>query len=95
VGHEEYGVRSGCVNYILKLGTAVAAAILLSVGALVLLFGAFNLSPSGGIRTVITVVAALGAVYLFTRVGKDILRDLRDERTGDDEEKSRSSDRSG
>lgn len=81
-------MRSGCISYILSIGTAVVAAILLATGALVLVFGAFNLGSSEGIRTVITVVAALGAIYFLIRVGKDIVRDLRDE-------KAPPSDRSG
>lgn len=87
-------MRSGCISYILSIGTAVVAAILLVTGALVLVFGAFNLGSSGGIRTVITVAAALGAIYFLIRVGKDIVRDLRDENAGDDE-KAPPSDRSG
>ncbi|MGB3681339.1 MAG: hypothetical protein WA990_02515 [Rubrobacteraceae bacterium] len=73
-------MRSGCIDYILKIGTAMVAAVLLTTGTLVLVFGAFDLDSSGGIQTVITVVAALGAIYLFTRVGRDILRDLRGEK---------------
>lgn len=72
-------MRSGCINYIFRIGAAVVSAILLTLGALVLVFGAFDLDSSGGTRTVITTVAALGAIYLFVRVGKDILRDLRDD----------------
>lgn len=74
---EGFSVRAGCINYILRIGMAVVAAVLLTLGALVLVFGAFDLNSSGGTRTVITVVVALGAIYLLTRVGKDILRDLR------------------
>lgn len=70
-------MRSGCINYILSIGTAVVASILLTTGALVLVFGAFNLNAAGGFRTVVTVIVALAAIYVLTRVGKDILRDLR------------------
>lgn len=86
---EGFSVRSGCINYILRIGMAVVAAVLLTLGALVLVFGAFDLNSSGGTRTVITVVAALGAIYLLTRVGKDILRDLRSK--DDDKEEPPSS----
>lgn len=78
-------MRSGCINYVLKIGTAILAAIFLTTGALVLIFGAFNLDSSGGAVTIATVVAALAAAYLFVRVGKDILRDLRG--NGDDKSK--------
>ena len=87
-------MRPGCISYILSIGMAVAAAILLAAGALVLVFAAFDLGSSGGIRTVITVAAALGAIYFLVRVGKDILRDLRGENVGD-KEKIPPSDRSG
>ena len=87
-------MRSGCISYILSIGTAVVAAILLAAGALVLVFGAFSLDSEGGIRTVITVIAALGAIYILFRVGKDILRDLRGESDGE-KRKSPPSDRSG
>ncbi len=85
-------MKSGCISYALSIGMAVVAAILLAAGALVLIFGAFSLDSPGGTRTVITVVAALGAVYFLVRVGKDILRDLRGE--NDDEEKTPPSGRS-
>ena len=78
-------MRSGCISYVLRIGTAVMAALFLAGGALVLLFGAFNLDSSGRTRTVITVVAAVGAIYLFIRVGKDILRDLRSGGVRDEE----------
>ncbi len=81
-------MRAGCISYVLRIGTAMIAAILLAAGTLILVFGAFNLDSSGGIRTVITVVAALVAVYLFVRVGKDILRDLRSESSDDEKEKN-------
>lgn len=87
-------MRSGCISYILRIGTAVVAAILLAAGALVLVFGAFNLDSSGGIRTITTVIIGGGATYLFIRVGKDILRDLRGESDGD-EVKRPPHDRSG
>ncbi len=88
-------MRAGCISYILRIGTAIIAAILLASGTLMLVFGAFNLDSSGGTRTVITVVAALVAVYLFVRVGKDILRDLRSESSGDEKEKNRPPNDSG
>lgn len=81
-------MRAGCISYVLRIGTAVIAATLLAAGTLILVFGAFNLDSSGGIRTIITVVAALVAVYLFVRVGKDILRDLRSESSDDEKEKN-------
>lgn len=77
-------MRSGCFSYILRLGTAVLSAFLLALGVLVLLFGAF-LESSGAVRALVTLVLALGAVYLFARVGKDILRDLRKENPGNEE----------
>ncbi len=88
-------MRSGCTSYILRMGTAVITAILLASGTLILVFGAFNLDSSGGVRTVITVIAALVAAYLFVRVGKDIWRDLRSESSGDKKEKNGPSDDSG
>ncbi len=78
-------MRSGCVSYILRIGTAVVAAVLLAAGAFVLIFGAFNLDSSGGVGTLLTVVLALAAIFLFIRVGKDILRDLRKENPGNKE----------
>jgi hypothetical protein len=86
--HEEFTVRSGCTSYVLKIGTAILAAVFLTTGALILVFGAFNLDSSGGAVTILTVVAALAAAYLFVRVGKDILRDLR----GDGDGKGKRSD---
>ena len=91
--HEEFRVRSGCTSYVLKIGTAILAAVFLTTGALILVFGAFNLDSSGGVTTIVTVVAALVAIYLFIRVGKDILRDLRGE--GDGDGKNQRSDDSG
>ena len=81
--HEWFRVRSGCISYVLKIGTAILAAVFLTTGALILIFGAFSLDSSSGVTTIVTVVAALVAIYLFVRVGKDILRDLRQDRDGD------------
>ena len=80
-------MRSGCTSYVLKIGTAILAAVFLTTGALILIFGAFNLDSSGGVTTILTAIAALAAIYLFVRVGKDILRDLRGE--GDEDGKER------
>ncbi len=79
-------MRSGCISYILKIGTAVVSAFLLAAGTLVLFFGAFNLDSSGGVLTITTAIVGVVAIYLFIRVGKDILRDLRGE--SDDGENS-------
>ena len=86
-------MRSGCISYVLKIVTAILAAVFLTAGALVLFFGAFDLDSSGGFTTILTVVAAVTAIYLFIRVGRDILRDLRGE--DDSETKNRQPDDSG
>lgn len=91
--HEWFRVRSGCISYVLKIGTAILAAVFLTTGALFLIFGAFSLDSSGGVTNIVTVVAALAAIYLFVRVGKGILRDLRGE-SSDDNKKTPPPDRS-
>lgn len=59
------------------LGTSVASAMFLAFGALLLTLGFFSLGFSASIGTVVTLLAATVAAYVFIRVGRDIWRELR------------------
>lgn len=54
----------------------MVSAVLVAVGALLLLVGLLSSSPLSGARTVLALTAAVG-VYLFILVGRAIWRDLR------------------
>lgn len=87
-------MRSGCINYLLTTGTAVAGTLLILGGFLMLAYGAFSTGSAGAIRMILTVIFEVTAIYVFLRVGKDILRDLRSA-SGNDETNQRSDDSDG
>lgn len=70
-------MRSGCVNTVVAVGLAVVAAIVTTIGVVLFLFSASSFGPSGNLRTVIPIIAAPIAIYLFYRVGRDVWRDLK------------------
>lgn len=70
-------MRQGCLGFLFRLGTSVVSAILVAVGALLLVIGLLSSSPDSGMRTVLSLVGALVAAYLFIRVGRAIWRDLK------------------
>ena len=81
-------MRQGCLNFIFRLGTSVVSAVLIAVGALLLLVGLLSSSPLSGARTALSIVAALIAAYLFIRVGRSIWRDLREPQVPDQEKET-------
>lgn len=71
-------MRSGCVNLLFVILTALVATTLTVVGLFFLLsFAALSFESPAGIEAVIKVVAALVAAYFFVRIGKSVWRDLR------------------
>ena len=76
-------MREGCLGFLFRLGTSVVSALLVAVGALLLVIGLLSSSPASGTRTALSVIAALVAAYLFIRVGKAIWRDLRNPQAKD------------
>lgn len=70
-------MRQGCLDFLFRLGTSVVSAILLAVGALLLIIGLVSSSPLSGARTALSIIFAMIAAYLFIRVGRAIWRDLR------------------
>lgn len=62
------------------------SAVLVAVGSLLLVIGLLSSSPASGMRTALTIVAALIAVYLFIRVGRAIWRDLKGDPTSKEED---------
>lgn len=70
-------MKSGCLNMILMLGMATAAAVVTTTGVLLFLFSASTFGPAGDLRSVISVIAAPFGIYLFYRVGRDVWRDLK------------------
>lgn len=71
--------RSGCQGLLLEVGAWVASTVLTTVGALFLVFGVFTFSPEVGLLTVLQILAASVGVYFLIRIGRSILRDLRDQ----------------
>lgn len=69
-------MRSGCVNTVVAVGLAVVTAIVMTIGVVLFLFSASAFGPSGSLRTVIPIIVAPIAIYLFYRVGRDVWRDL-------------------
>ncbi|CAN5844224.1 hypothetical protein BH23ACT11_BH23ACT11_06660 [soil metagenome] len=78
-------MRESCVNIILRLGTSVVSAIFVAVGVLLLVVGLLSSAPLSGARTALSIVAALGAAYVFIQVGRVIWRDLRGSGTAEQE----------
>lgn len=70
-------MRSGCRDMFLRLGTLAASVVLITVGGLLILLSYFSLTPSLGVETIISLLVAVGAAYVFVRVGRDIWQDLR------------------
>ncbi|CAN5687365.1 hypothetical protein BH24ACT21_BH24ACT21_07700 [soil metagenome] len=79
-------MRQGCFDFLLRLGTSVVSAVLVAVGALLLVIGLLSSSPLSGVRTALSIIAALIAAYLFIQVGRAIWRDLRKPQEPDHEE---------
>lgn len=71
--------RSGCLGLLVEVGAWVASTVLTTVGMLFLVFGAFTFSPDVGFVTVLQVIAVPIAGYFLIRIGRGILRDLRDQ----------------
>lgn len=82
-------MRSGCTGLLVALTVWVISAALISIGVILLVFGVFTLDPSLRPETVVTVIAAPIGAYLLIRIGRDILRDLREGLSGEDERKER------
>ncbi len=79
-------MRQGCLDFIFRRGPlVVVSAVLIAVGALLLLVGLLSSSPLSGARTALSIIAALVASYLFIRVGHSIWRDLREQQIPDQE----------
>ena len=75
---EDLGVKSGCLRLLVVLLTASLATALTVAGLFFLIsFAALSFDSPPGVEAVLTVVAALIAVYFFIRVGMSVWRDLR------------------
>jgi arginine exporter protein ArgO len=75
---------SGCGWYLFRIFMWALSVALLSMGAILLLFGIFSLSPVLDTRTVVATVVAPVGLYLLLRVGRGIWRDLTESpRKGD------------
>ena len=83
-------MRQGCFGFLLQLGTSVVSAVLIAVGALLLIVGLVSSSPESGLRTVLPIAAALLAAYVFVQVGRSIWRDLRKSRLTEQEQEDSS-----
>ena len=70
-------MRSGCLNMILMVCVAAAAAVVTTIGVVLFLFSASFFGPTGDLRTVIPIILAPLGIYLFYRVGRDAWRDLK------------------
>lgn len=71
-------MRSGCVNLLFVILTALVATTLTVVGLFFLVsFAALSFESPAGIEAVIKVAAAVVAAYFFVRIGKSVWRDLR------------------
>lgn len=72
-------MRSGCLNLLFVILTALVATTLTVVGLFFLLsFAALSFESPAGIEAVIKVAAALIAAYFFVRIGKSVWRDLKE-----------------
>lgn len=70
-------LRSGCLGVLLELAFWVCSTVLISVGAFLLLFGLLTADPPPEPETVAAILAVPVGAYAFLRVGRSILRDLR------------------
>ena len=71
-------MKSGCVNLLFVILTALVATTLTVVGLFFLLsFAALSFESPSGVEAVIKVAAALVAAYFFVRIGRNVWRDLR------------------
>ena len=81
-------MRSGCRNFVLQLGTSVASALLIAVGTILLIFGISSSTPSSGIRVTLLILAAAIVAYAFLRIGRDILQDLKNGQSPENEKET-------
>lgn len=72
------GARFGCLGLVLELGGWVISVTLVTLGALVFLVGALTSTPSFDVRAVIPLMLAPVGIYVLVRVGRAIIRDMRD-----------------
>lgn len=72
------GVASGCLGVVLDVGVWVLSTLLVTVGVFVLLFGVLDFSPESRLRTVLLAIFVPVAVYVLIRIGRQILKDLRE-----------------
>lgn len=61
----------------------MASAVLVATGVLLLLLSFFSFGPPLNPRTVMLLLVAAVAAYVFIRVGRDIWRDLRAQLPGE------------
>jgi hypothetical protein len=93
---EDRGVKSGCLRLLVVLLTASLATALTVAGLFFLIsFAALSFDSPPGVEAVLTVVAALIAVYFFIRVGMSVWRDLRGRSPAENIETGGSEDREG
>lgn len=78
-------MRSGCRDFVLRLGTSVASALLIIVGVILLIFGISSSTPSSSLRVGLLVLAAAAVAYAFFRIGQEVWRDLKSGRTPEKE----------
>jgi uncharacterized membrane protein YeaQ/YmgE (transglycosylase-associated protein family) len=62
----------------LEVAAWVISTVLVTVGAFLLVAGAVTFSPSVKLTTVFSIISAPIGAYVLIRVGRSIVRDLRD-----------------
>ena len=71
-------MRSGCLNLLGVLLTALVATTLVVAGLFLLFsFAALSFESPVRVEVVLTLLVALVAIYFFVRVGVSVWRDLR------------------
>lgn len=77
---EKRGAESGCMGILFEVGVWVVSTIFMTIGGALFLFGVFTVEPEINTGTVFVVIAVPVAIILFIRIGRSIIRDLRNQR---------------
>ena len=76
---ERSGLRSGCLNLLVRVGVVSAAAVLAAVSAtLILSFAVSALGQPDGVERISKVLVASVAALAFLLVGRGIWREMRE-----------------
>lgn len=79
-GAGERGFASGCLGIFFEVIVWVVSTTLVTIGAVLFLFGVTTFEGQFGVGTILALVVAPVAIILFIRTGRAILHDLRNQK---------------